>query len=98
VVLGNYSPAYIIGSKNLCASAFRDNAKTDMHQRAMVLFKKSQSSDITEYAPIAKALSMLDASSEQRLKRMFEIAYLLCKQNLAFLNNMYMYACFKIKF
>ena len=46
-------------------------------------FKKSQSSDVTEYAPIAKALSTLDTSSEQRLKRKFEIAYLLCKQNLA---------------
>jgi len=53
----------------------------------MVLFKKSQSSasDVTEYAPITKALSTLDARSEQRLKRKFEIAYLLCKQNLAFL-------------
>jgi len=51
----------------------------------MVLLKKSQSSDIMEYAPIAKALSTLDASSEQRLKRKFEIAYLLCEQNIAFL-------------
>jgi len=42
----------------------------------MVLFKKSQSSDVTEYTPIAKALSTLHASSEQRLKRKFEIAYL----------------------
>ena len=64
----------------------------------MVLFKKSQSNDVTEYAAIAKVLSTLDASSEQRLKRTFKIAYLLCKQNLAFLNNMYMYACFKVKF
>ena len=53
-----------------------------MHQLAMVIFKKSQFSDVTEYAPIAKALCTLDASSEQRLKRMLEIAYLLCKQNL----------------
>ena len=80
----NYNPAYITGSKNLRASAFKDHAKSDMHQRAMVLFKKSQSSDVTEYAPIAKALSTLDASSEQRLKRKFEIAYMLCKQNLPF--------------
>ena len=29
-------------------------------------------------------LSSLDASSEQRLKKKFEIAYLLCKQSLAF--------------
>ena len=53
-----------------------------MHQRAMLLFKKSQSSDVTDYAPIAKALSTLDAGSE--LKQKFKIAYLLCKENLAF--------------
>ena len=51
----------------------------------MMLFWKSQSSgDVTEYAPIAKALSTLDAHSEQRLKKKFEITYLICKQNLAF--------------
>ena len=55
-----------------------------MHQRAMLLFRKSQYSNATEYTPIAKALSSLDASSEQRLKKKFEIAHLLCKQSLAF--------------
>ena len=56
-----------------------------MHLPAMMLFRKSQSSgDITEYSPIAKALSTLDADAEQRVKKKFEIACLICKQNLAF--------------
>ena len=71
-------------SRALRASSFKDHARSDMHQRAMLLFKKSQSSDVTDYAPIAKALSTLDAGSELKLTKKFEIAYLLCKENLAF--------------
>ena len=64
----NYSqPVYVEGSKNLRASSFKDHAKSDMHQQAMLLYRKSQSHDITEYAPIAKALSTLDAGSEKIL-------------------------------
>ena len=80
----NYNPAFIVGSTNFRTSSFKDHARSDMHQRAMLLFRKSQTSDVTEYAPIAKALATLDATSEKRLKRKFEIAYLICKQNLAF--------------
>ena len=47
----NFNPAYIEGSKNLRASAFKDHAESEMHKRAMLLFKKSQSSEITQYAP-----------------------------------------------
>ena len=41
------------------------------HERAMLLFKRSQSSQITEYAPIAKALSSLDPTTESKLKRKY---------------------------
>ncbi len=47
----------------------------------MILFKKSQGSQVTEYSPIAKAL---DAGAKQILKRKFEIAYLICKEDLPF--------------
>ena len=39
---------------------------------------------MVEYAPIAKMLSTLDKDAERKLKRKFEIAYFLCKQNLPF--------------
>ena len=65
----NYNPAIITGFTNLWTSCFKDHARSDMQQGALVLFRKSQCSDATEYTPIAKALSSLDASSEQRLKK-----------------------------
>ena len=50
----NFNPAFIVGSTNL-------HADTDMHVHTMLLYKKSLSSSIVDYSPIAKALSTLDA-------------------------------------
>ena len=72
----NYNQAYIVGSTNLRTSSFKEHAASDIHQRAMVLFKKSQCTDVAEYAPIARMLTELDAEAEMRLKRKFELAYL----------------------
>ena len=44
----NYNPAFVVGSKNLRASSYKDHAATDMHKRAMLLSKKQSSSDVTE--------------------------------------------------
>ena len=56
----NYNPVFVVGSKNLRASSYKDHAATDMHKRAMLLSKKQSSSDVTEYAPIANTLHNLD--------------------------------------
>ena len=40
---------------------------------------------LTEYAPIAKALSTLSSDAEAILVKKFEIAYLICKKSMAFL-------------
>ena len=53
----NYNPAFVVSSKNLRESSYKDHAATDMHKRALLLFKKQTSTDVTEYAPIAKAHS-----------------------------------------
>ena len=50
----NFSPAFIEGSTNLRTSSFKDHARSDMHERAMRLLKKEQSSNVFEYAPIAR--------------------------------------------
>ena len=81
----NFNPAFIIGSKNLKASSFKEHAATDMHKRAMLLLRKSQSRSVTDYAPIAKALSTLGSEAEEKLMKKFEIAYLICKEGMAFL-------------
>ena len=81
----NFNPAYILGSKNLRTSSFKDHAASDMHQHTMKLLKKSQSSgNVSSYAPIAKALTTLDARTEETVERKFEIAYFLTKENLPF--------------
>ena len=80
----NYNPAFVVGTKNLRGSAFKDHAASEMHKRSMMLLSKSRSSDVTQYAPIAKALSTLDPDTERKLRRKFEVAYLLCKEGLAF--------------
>ena len=43
----NYNPAFVVSSKNLRASSYKDHAATDMHKRAMLLFKKQSSVDVT---------------------------------------------------
>ena len=43
----NYNPAFAVGSKNLRASSYKDHAATDMHKRALLLFKKQSSTDVT---------------------------------------------------
>ena len=80
----NFNRAFIEGSKNLRASAFKDHAHSDMHKRAMHLFKKSQSCSVTDYSPIARAFSSLDPSAEEKMKKRFDIAYWLCKEKLSF--------------
>ena len=53
----------------------KDHGKTDMHQMAMRLYNKYLAEDVTDYAPIAKALCMLDKTTKQALQKKFEIAY-----------------------
>ena len=71
----NFSRAFIDGCTNLKASAFKEHASSLMHQKSMVLYKKSQSVPVTEYAPIAKALSTIYERTEAVMARKFDIAY-----------------------
>ncbi len=48
----------------------------------MVVHRKCQSHDITEYALIAKALST--SRSQVKIKNKFDITYLICEEQLAF--------------
>jgi len=49
----NYNPAFVVSSKNLQVSSYKDHAATDMHKQAMLLSKKQSSSNVTEYMLIA---------------------------------------------
>ena len=56
----NFNKAFIEGSTNLRTSSFRNHAKNDMHERAMLLLRKEQSSDVCDYAPIARAFYRME--------------------------------------
>ena len=55
ISMRNYNPAFVEGTANTQTSAFKEHACTEMHKRAMALYRKQHSSNICEYAPIAKA-------------------------------------------
>ena len=79
----NYTPAFIDGTTNLCTSSFKDHASTDMHARAMTLLKRDEAVDVRDYAPIARALSTMDESSIEKMKKKFEVAFTIAKNNIA---------------
>ena len=84
--LRNFRPAFIEGTTNVRLSTVKDHAGTDMHARAMLLYKKQRSSSVCEYAPIARSLSRssMDASTRDKTKRKFDVAYLIAKEKLPF--------------
>ena len=50
VSMGNHRPTFVEGTTNVRTSLFKEHAVTNMHARAMVLFKKQQSSTVCKYA------------------------------------------------
>jgi len=80
----NFNAAFINGSKNLRSSAVKDHGKADMHQTAMRLYNKYQSESVTDYSPLARALYNLDGSTKRTLEKKFDLAYFICKENIAF--------------
>ena len=57
VGMRNYRASFVDSTSNVKTSSFKEHASTDMHVRAMHLFKKQQSTNVFEYAPIARALT-----------------------------------------
>ena len=84
----NFSAAFIDGSENFRTSSFKDHAKTDMHERAMVLLKKEQFQNICDYSPIARSFYRMDSEAEAKIKRKFDLAYVMAKENIAFTKMM----------
>lgn len=46
-----------------------DHAKSDMHQKAMMLLKKETSTDIRDYAPIARCMLTMDRVAEESIQK-----------------------------
>ena len=88
----NYSSAFITGATNLWYSNFKDHAKTDMHSKAMSLYRqKTSSTSVVEYAPIARALSAMDKSLQEKMIKKFEVALLTKFSNYSYCALRYEY-------
>ena len=83
-LMRNYWPAFVDGTTNVKTSTFKDHASTDMHARAMALYRKQHVTDITEYSPIVSAIfrSAMDNTTREQTKRKFDIAYTIAKENM----------------
>ena len=55
-----------------------------MHERAMLLLKRERSTNVCDYAPIARVLCRIDEVAEAKIRRKFDIAYLMAKEGIAF--------------
>ena len=47
-----------------------------MHERAMLLLKREQSTNVCDYAPIASVLCRIDEVAEAKIRKTFDITYL----------------------
>ena len=72
----NFSSAFIEDSTNLRTSSFKEHAKSDMHKSATLLLKCEQSTNVCDYAPIARVLCRIEEVAEAKIRRKFDIAYL----------------------
>jgi len=86
----NFSRAWITGSTNHKTSNVTDHASSEQHKAAMALLRREQaknaSKPVTSYSTIACCLHNppMDPASKERLKKKFDISYVLAKENLPF--------------
>lgn len=84
----NFSNAWVSGSENHRTSNVLDHVACEQHQAAMSYLRvdqaKARNEPITSYTPIARALLMLDEAEKGRMRRKFDLCYLMAKEGLAF--------------
>ena len=86
----NFSRAWIDGSTNHKTSNVVDHASSEQHKAAMALLCREQaknaSEPVTSYSTIARCLHnpSMDPAVRERIKKKFDIAYLMAKENLPF--------------
>ena len=90
--LKNVSRAWISGSSNHKTSNITDDANSEPHKAAMMCYRKDQAKSrnepITSYSPIANSLlslSAMDPAVKERVKKKFDICFVLAKEHIPFL-------------
>ena len=84
----NFAGSWVNGSTNLKTSNLIDHAQSEQHQAAMrhlqIDHAKAAKQPVSTYAPIARSLLNLEASVKAKMKRKFDICYLMAKEGMAF--------------
>ena len=85
----NFSTVWVTGSTNHKSSNFVDHGKREQHIACMAYMRagsaKARDEPVEYYAPIARSLlRMEDDSEKEKLKRKFEICYVLAREGIAF--------------
>ena len=87
----NYSSAWVTGTENQRTSNVLDHVACDQHKAAMSHLRtaqaKASSEPVTSYAPIARALLMLDEPERARMRRKFDVCYLMAKEGITFVSH-----------
>ena len=82
--LRNFSRVWITGSNNHKTSNIIDHAKSEQHHAAMIQAAKASHQPITSYSPLARSFTTMEATAEERVRRKFDICYVLAKEGIAF--------------
>ena len=84
----NFSKAWINGSCNQKTSNIVDQASSEQHHAAMLRVRadaaKASNQPLTTYSPIARSLLVMDRAVRARMKRKFDICYVMAKESVSF--------------
>ena len=85
----NFAGVWVSGSTNHKSSNILDHGKSEQYAACMAHMRgdsaRVQHRPVESYAPIARALLVLDDQEKERMKRKFEICYILAREDIAFL-------------
>ena len=88
VGMKNFSRAWITGCSNHKNSNIVDHATSEQHRAAMAIARtqaaRASQVPLTSYSPIARGPLAMEESVEARIKRKFDICYVMAKESLAF--------------
>ena len=84
----NFSNAWITGSSNQKTSSIIDHAISEQHRVSMLRSctnaAKASNLLVTSYSPIVRSLLVMEPTVKERMKKKFDICYVLAKENMGF--------------
>ena len=85
----NFSDKWVVGANSVKTSSVREHAITDQHVHAMNLYKKEVARSegqllVPKESPIIQALENLSKEELEKMKKKFDVAYLVATEQMAF--------------